>query len=273
MATPSVPASSVPGSSLPANGEISGAVLLYTRPEPLSLELHQQLKIARSDTPYGFARNAHIVPIQVTEFGPASLSYPLIFAGSTYQPMAVLSIRPDESLFIDEAGAFEPNAYTPAYIRRFPFVLASNEAEGQLIVCVDRAAPMLTTGGGIALFENGQPTEFTQQAIQFCSDFETERLRTESFVKTLRELDLFESKQAMVTPIDPDGTTGTPVQVADYFAVSEEKLNALDADRLVQLRASGALQQIYCHLNSLLNWDRLIAKTLARYPNGAAPNA
>lgn len=259
--------------SVPADGQITGNVLLYSRPEPLSIEMHGGLKLRRSDTPYGFARNAHVVPAQVTEFGPASSSYPVIFGGEAFQPLAIMSIRPDENLFIDEEGRFDADAYIPAYIRRYPFVLAGNEPAGQLIVCIDRAASVLSPTGDVPLFENGQPSAFTQGAIQFCSDFEAERQRTEAFVKTLRELDLLDSRQAMFTPTEPDGTAGTPVQVADYFAVSEEKLNALPADKLVELRASGALQQIYVHLNSLFNWDRLIAKTLARAPALEAANA
>ncbi|MBJ7447363.1 MAG: SapC family protein, partial [Brevundimonas sp.] len=38
-----------------------------------------------------------------------------------------------------------------------------------------------------------------------------------------------------------------------------DKLKALPADKLVELRDNGALGQIYAHLVSLLGWDRLIA--------------
>jgi hypothetical protein len=47
--------------------------------------------------------------------------------------------------------------------------------------------------------------------------------------------------------------------VAEYFGVSEEKLNALPAEKLKELQTSGALAQIYAHLVSLIGWDRLIA--------------
>jgi hypothetical protein len=95
-----------------------------------------------------------------------------------------------------------------------------------------------------------------------------ERQRTEAFVKTLRELDLFEDKKAFHTPINPDLTQGEPVQIAEYFAISETKLNALSNERLAELRSTGALQQIYAHLTSLFNWERLVTRTLLKYPNG-----
>ena len=46
--------------------------------------------------------------------------------------------------------------------------------------------------------------------------------------------------------------------------MSETKLNALPAAKLVELRDTGALQQMYIHLNSLLNWERLVSKTMQR---------
>jgi hypothetical protein len=249
-----------------ADGQISGNVLLYGKPEPLSIELHGKLGFVKATRPFGYATAAHAVPLQVTEFGPASLTYPIIFGGEEFSPLAIMSIRPNENLFISDQGDFEIGTYVPAFIRRWPFVLANNDEQQKMIVCIDRAAEVLAEGGEMPLFENGQPSAFTQQAIQFCTDFETERRRTEQFVQTLRSLDLLESKQTTFTPRDPDGTVGQPVQLADYFAVSEEKLAALPAKTINELHASGALRQIYAHLTSMLNWDRLVTKTALRSP-------
>lgn len=256
--------------TLPANGEITGNVLFYSRPEPLSIELHGKLKLLRSETPYAFASMSHVVPLQVTEFGPASLSFPIIFAGAEKNPLAVMSIRPDENIFISRAGKFEDDAYIPAYIRRYPFVLANAPDQEQLIVCIDRGSALLSDDGDVALFEDGKASEYTENAIKFCGDFEGERQKTESFVKVLTELDLLDTRQTnFQAPAGPDGVMPEPVQIADYFAVSEEKLAKLSAEKLVELRDTGALQQIYAHLNSLFGWDRLIAKTLSRPPVAA----
>ncbi len=206
------------------------------------------------------------MPLQVTEFGPAGLCYPIIFAGDDKTPLAVMSIRADENLFVNADGGFEPEAYIPAFVRRYPFVLA-NDPEGQrMVVCIDRAASFLNPDGAIKLFEGGEPTEYTRTAIQFCQDFETERARTESFVKRLKDLDLFETRQANFTPQTADGSPGEPVQVAEYFAVAEARINALPPEVLVELRDTGALRQIYAHLDSLYIWDRLITRTVLRFP-------
>ena len=41
--------------------------------------------------------------------------------------------------------------------------------------------------------------------------------------------------------------------IADYFAISEEKLNALPADKFQELREKGVLAPAYAHLISLLD--------------------
>lgn len=243
-------------------GELTGNVLLYSNPEPLNPDLHGKLGLSPVDQPFNFARSANAVPVAVTEFGPAGLSYPIIFTGSDYQPLAIMSIRQNENLFITDAGLFEMDVYVPAYIRRFPFVLANDEANQRLVVCIERDAEAVKEGGEVPLFENGQPSAFTQSAIEFCTNFEAERQRTVAFVDVLKRLELFELKEAMFTPQNPDGSAGDPVKLADYYGVSEAKLNALPAETLVELRTTGALQQIYAHLMSLLNWDRLVSRTM-----------
>jgi hypothetical protein len=238
---------------------LSGNVLFYGKPEPLSVEVHGALGVDPVDKPYAFTAEAHLVPLTVTEFAPAALSYPVIFVGDSKQPVAVMGLRPGENLFVSDAGDFRPEAYIPAYVRRYPFVFANDDAQKRLILCIDRAAPFLKDGGETPLFTDGQPSAYTQQAMEFCNNFEQERLRSESFVKLLADLDLFDTREAVFTPRNPDGTAAPAQKLAEYFAVSEDKLKALSAEKLAELRDNGALGQIYAHLVSLLGWDRLIA--------------
>ena len=247
--------------------QLSGNVLFYSKPEPLTKEGHGTLGVKRSETPYAFTKSANVVPLVVTEFTPAALSYPIIFAGEAKLPVAVLGITTGENLFVDENGVYDTDSYLPAYIRRYPFVFANDDTGERLIVCIDRAAEAVGENPDAPFFVNGEPSDFTQNAIKFCEDFETERRRTESFIALLKELDLFDVKRAMFTPRNPDNTPGEPQQIAEYFGVSEDKLNALPPERLVELRDNGALGQIYAHLVSLQGWDRLIGRALIRAQN------
>ncbi|MBV8593431.1 MAG: SapC family protein [Caulobacteraceae bacterium] len=243
---------------------VTGAVLFYSKPEPLSSEMHGRIGLRRVDRPFDFAAGSQISPLTVTEFPSAALCYPIIFAGEKRQPLAVMGVADGDNLFITK-GMFEIGAYIPAYIRRYPFVLANDQANEKLVVCVDRAAAMVGDLPDLPFFTpDGQPSDYTRNCIKFCDDYETETRRTESFVALLQELDLLESRTQTHSPLNPDGTIGAPQDVAQFFAVSEERLKALPAAKLKELIDNGALAQIHAHLISLLGWDRLIAITLAR---------
>lgn len=248
---------------MPPVAEFSGNVLFYSKPEPLSRELHGKIGLRRVDKPFGFAAKTNVVPLTVGEFPMAALSYPIIFAGERYQPLAVMGIGQGANLFVGEDGAFATGAYIPAYIRRYPFVLANDQARGQLVVCIDRASSLLGEDCELPFFdEKGEATAYTNGCIEFCNNFETEGRRTESFINLLKELDLFEVRKATMTPTNADGTAGEPQPLAEFFAVSEEKLKALPAAKLKELIDNGAVAQIYAHLTSLIGWDRLIAVTV-----------
>ncbi len=253
-------------------GSLSGNVLFYSKPEPLSREAHAKIGLRRIDRPFGFAAGSQVAPLTVAEFPAAALSFPIIFAGDLRQPLAVMGVTGNSNMFITEAGAFEAGVYIPAYIRRYPFVLANDQSREQMVVCIDREAPMLGELPDLAFFDAaGEPTEYTRNCLQFCNDFEVEVRRTELFVKLLTDNDLFETKTAQYTPANPDGTPGAPQTIAEYYAVSETKLKALPADKIHDLFANGALAQIYAHLNSLLGWDRLIALAIVKTAQQARP--
>ena len=142
-----------------------------------------------------------------------------------------------------------------------------------MVVCIDAKAPMISETPDAPFFANGEPTAYTKGAIEFCNNFEQEAQRTLSFVNLLKELDLFEDKQATYNPPSVDGVPGLSQVIAEYQGVSEAKLAALSPEKLKELAGNGALQQIYAHLLSLLGWDRLIVKAMLRPRVPVAANA
>ena len=250
--------------TLPTDSPLTGNVLFYSQPEPITIEAHGDLGVNATDNPYAFIAKSHLVPLTVTEFAPAALSYPVIFLGETKQPVAVMGLGEGQNLFIDAAGALRGDCYVPAYARRYPFVFANDQEQNRMILCIDRAAPFIAKGGDVPLFVDGQPSDYVNAAMEFCNNFEGERQRTEAFVALLNELDLFDTREAVFTPRDEQGNPGQPQKLAEYQAVSEDKLKALSPEKLAELRDNGALGQIYAHLTSLLGWDRLIAMAVQR---------
>jgi hypothetical protein len=256
----------------PGLGQITGNVLFYSQPEPLSPETHAKLGVKRMDGPFNFAKVGHAVPLTVGEFPLAAVTGPIIFVGEEKLPIAVMGLNAGENMFVRDDGLFEPGIYIPAYVRRYPFVFANDATGQQMVLCIDRKAEFIVEGGDMPFFEkDGQPSEYTKNCIEFCNNFEIERQRTMSFIQLLKDLDLFESKTASFTPTDANGVQGEPQKIADYFGISEEKLNALPIEKLAEIRDNGALAQIYAHLVSLVGWDRLVAIALTRSP--ALPEA
>ena len=254
-------------------GQISGNVLFYSQPEPLSPEMHGKLGVKSMDGPFGFAKTGHAIPLTVGEFPLDAVTGPIIIVGDDKLPIAVMGLNAGDNIFLRPDGLFEPGVYVPAYIRRYPFVFANDDTAKQMVLCIDRAAEFIVDKGyDQAFFEaDGQPSQYTKNCIEFCNNFEIERQRTVSFVQILKDLDLFETKVASFTPMNADGTQGEPQKIAEYFGVSEDKLNNLPLEKVAEIRANGALAQIYAHLLSLVGWDRLVA--LALYKQSSEPQA
>lgn len=244
--------------------QLSGNVMFYNQPEPLSLDRHRGLGVKRVDAPFLFLLQAHVVPITVNEFGVAAASFPVIFAGPEKTPLAVMGARAGDNVFVAPNGEVDPEAYLPAFARRYPFVFASDPNSDRLLVCIDRAAQMVGENPEVPFFEGDQPSKYTQDAIEFCTEFERHRQNTEAFTKILTEFDLFEEKTVTLTGRNPDGSEGAPQKVADYFAISEEKLNTLPPEAFLRLRDQGVLGPVYAHLVSLLLWPKIIQRALLR---------
>jgi hypothetical protein len=257
----------------PGSGQISGNVLFYSQPEPLSPEMHGKMGVKALDGPFGFAKPGHAVPLTVGEFPLMAVTGPIIFVGDEKLPIAVMGLNAGDNMFLRDDGLFEPGVYIPAYIRRYPFVFANDDAAQKMVLCIDRGAEFVVDKNYDQPFfdDDGQPSQYTKNCIEFCNNFEIERQRTMSFVQLLKDLDLFETKTAQFTPINPDGSQGEPQKIAEYFGVSEEKLNKLPAEKFIELRDNGALAQIHAHLMSLVGWDRLVA--IAIYRQSLQPQA
>ena len=255
------------------NPQLSGQVMFYSQPELLSKELHGKLGVNTAPTRFGYANNSHVSPLTVPEFAQASTSFPIIFVGQDYNPVAVLGLREGQNLFATPEKGFEADSYVPAFIRRYPFVLAQSDAgvpqeDGErMLVAIDRSYEYIAENAEFPFFDaKGEPTAYTQACMQFCNDFETQVRTTHQFVAMLKELDLFHQRNTTYTPQNPDGSPAGETQViAEYFGVNEEKLKALPKDKLAELVANGALQQIYAHINSLHGWDRLMARHFQRF--------
>lgn len=229
-------------------------LLFYDRPVPLSRETHHGARFRSTPGNFSFARTTNSVPLAGVEFAAAARDYPVVFSGSDASntiPVALVGLSQDENYFVDAKGVWQ-GAYVPAFVRRYPFVLAE-KGDGQFTVCVDEAYPGFNADDGEPLFDaDGKERPFLKSTLDFLSEYQGRMQQTQAFVKRLHEWGLLKPQVIRVAP------KGKPVFVLQgMLVVDEPQLLKLDKARLETLFRSGELGWIYAHLISLGNLQRL----------------
>ncbi|MGD9811051.1 MAG: SapC family protein [Sphingobium sp.] len=223
--------------------------IFYNELVPLNSNEHEKLRIRPADAA-PFLRNQHAVPLTIDEFVTAQRFVPIIFsAGDDPVPLALMGLNEGINTFLDDEGKLRGPAYVPAYVRRYPWMLAKLRPDNdELSLCFD---PTSDTIGefedGEALLEDKQPTEITKNILKFCEDFEQAAMRTGQFMKDLKELDLLMDGEVSIQMPNND----KPFVYRGFSMVNEEKLRDLRGDQLRKINQNGMLPLIHAHLFSL----------------------
>ena len=222
--------------------------LFYNSLAPLSSQLHPSHGLKpRGDL--GFTRGTHAIPVTVDEFPLAQRSYPIVFGvGDNPAPLALVGLQEGENLYLGADDQWDANAYVPAFVRRYPFMLARLTPESQeLSLCFDDTAGIVVDNEGEKLFAGTDPSETTKSILQFCEQFEQAVLRTRSFMEELTKLDLLMDGEVT---IQRDGLA-QPAVYRGFRMVDEQKLQNLRGDQARKMVQSGLMGLIYAHLFSL----------------------
>ncbi|MES2905198.1 MAG: SapC family protein [Pseudomonadota bacterium] len=224
--------------------------LLYNDLQPLNSGQHGTLKLKRQFTVPKLGQT-HAVPVTVEEFTHAQRSFPIIFSdGDEPVPLVLMGLNEGVNTFIDaDDKPIETLAYMPAYLRRFPFILAKLQpTSDELSLCFDPTSGAFSEDDGQPLFDDqGQPSELTRNILQFCEQFETAGLRTQAFMTDLKASGLLMEGEVS---IQPDGVE-QPFLYRGFKMIDEQKLRDLRGDELRKMNQSGMLPLIYAHLMSL----------------------
>jgi hypothetical protein len=223
--------------------------LFYKELEPLSSGAHGEWRARRIDTA-PFLAGAHAVPLTIDEFALAQRHFPIVFsAGPNPVPLALMGLNEGVNLFVDAEGKLTSDVYVPAYVRRYPFMLAKLRPDtDELSLCFDPTADAIGAfEEGDPLFEEGQPSEATKAILGFCEQFETAGQRTAAFVQELAEHKLLIDGEVA---IQPEGAP-QPFIYRGFQMVSEDKLRELRGDVARKMIQSGLLPLVYAHLFSL----------------------
>ena len=205
-------------------------------------------------------RRSNAIPLTISEIPRASRDYPVVFAsadgGESFGVVALLGLGEKENLFVGEDGKWRGDAYLPAYLRRYPFCMATVTRGGQAgeerIVCVEEA--MLDTQRGLPLErQEGEKLSWWSERLHLLQEYEADLIRTRHMCDTLKKLAILERFSAQAVS---DG--GEVMNLGGMFRVDEQRLEALKADDLRMLIRKGIMGRLYAHMISLDNLGRLL---------------
>jgi len=239
-----------------ANAEMQ-LPLFYNSLVPLSSQMHPDFGLQRRDD-VAFTKVTHAVPVTVDEFAVVQRNYPIVFGlGENPAPLALMGLNEGQNLYVDAAGQWQPNSYIPAFVRRYPFMLAklSPDAE-ELSLCFDDSSGIVTAEGSEKLFDGDAPSEVTKGILSFCEQFEQAVFRTRGFMEELTKLDLLIDGEVTIQ----QGDMAEPAVYRGFRMVAEEKLQNLRGDQARKMVQNGMMGLIYAHLFSLSQITDLFEK-------------
>ncbi|MFB0872077.1 MULTISPECIES: SapC family protein [unclassified Sphingobium] len=223
--------------------------IFYNDLLPLSTNDHIDYRVRQVESA-PFLVTQHAVPLTVDEFVPAQRFAPIIFSsGDDSVPLLLMGLNEGVNIFVDDQGQLRGPAYVPAYVRRYPWMLAKLRPDSEeLSLCFDPTSPAVGAfEDGQPLFDDGKPSELTQGVLKFCEDFEQAAARTGQFVKDLKDMDLLmDGEVSIQSPLNEQ-----PFVYRGFRMINEEKLRDLRGDQLRKINQNGMLPLIHAHLFSL----------------------
>ncbi|MCZ2157892.1 SapC family protein [Bartonella sp. 220] len=240
---------------------MANIMLFYKDITPINKVTHKNLKFS-PPSDMSFAKDTHWVPLASSEYFQAALHYPILFMCAEdeqkkkhYTSAALVGLSNDENDYITSDKNWERNTYVPAFVRRYPFVLAQLQNEKELSVCFDPQSGMFNEVAGTELFNSdGSISPFMEERIHFLESFKIAMEKTTVFIDALVEMDLLSQKS-----INVKNDQGLSAQLEHFWVVDEEKLNKLSASQLAKLHKNGFLGLIFAHLMSTHNLLKILS--------------
>ena len=230
--------------------------LFYKKVVPLNKTRHGDLYV-EPVTHYKHTRDTNSIYIAAVEFLKASKEYPIVFgksADDSVFPVVLLGLKDNQILYLGKKGEWLAD-YIPAYVRGYPFILATNAGNGNTFaVCIDESYPGFNKNQkGQRLFDDkGEETDLLKQSVEFLKDYQNHIQLTALFCSKIKELELIEPMQANIEK------SGKKQVLGGFMCVNRSRLHSLEPGKLSELMKSDQLELIFAHLNSLANLEKLI---------------
>jgi hypothetical protein len=247
----------------------TGLPIFYGGLEPLSSSVHAGYR-SRSSDRAPFLVGNHAVPITIDEFVSVQRYFPIVFSvGENPVPLALMGLNEGVNVFVDSEGKPNGEIYLPAYVRRYPFMLARLQPDAQeLSLCFDPTSGLVGPfEDGEPLFDDGKPSETTNNVLKFCEEFELSAQRTVAFMTEMKDAGLLMDGEVSIQPAGSE----QPFIYRGFQMVSEEKLRGLEGDELKRMNSNGMMPLILAHLFSVSLVREIFGKQLQQGKGPSLP--
>lgn len=230
--------------------------LFYKNPQAITEEAHGNLGLTLRAN-YKFAKEANSIPVVASEYAAAAKYYPIVFIKDEVKTSLIITgFRDGDNVFVNDKGEWAKEAYIPGYVNRYPFIFLEDEANDQLVLCLDVDAEMVKTGTENPLFKDNKPTEFAESALKTCTEYQGFLNATRDFVAALIEQDVLVENQAELTA--PDGKA---LRLTGFCVIDEVKFKGLSDATILDWHKKGWLYLAYAHFISMSNWAKIAQLT------------
>lgn len=234
--------------------------LFYKKIIPLNKEEHGNIFVEPIDN-YNHTKKTNSLYIAAIEFTKACKEYPIVFSAAADDnifPVVLLGLKKDENLYVGKKGEWDAR-YIPAYVRRYPFILASSSENGggDFTVCIDESYPGFNIDKkGQPLFnDKGDESELLKQSVEFLKDYQNQIQLTTIFCNTLKDSAILDPMQANVELIG-----GEKFSLGGFMVINRTKLKELSQEKLADLVKTDQMELIFAHLSSLDNINSLMQR-------------
>lgn len=227
--------------------------MFYKNPVLLDGQRHGKLSLVK-DFGLGFTRESNAVPVNLVELPQVAHFYPIAFSNDGMAtPVAILGVRNDENLFVNDKGDWQKDTYIPSYIRRYPFILTEINNGESLSLCIDQVDGVIAENDNNPLFDtDSKPTDLAKNAMEFCKSYHAASMQTLEFSEALAKSGLLVDRTAELVIAG-----NQKINFSGFQIIDESKFNQMDEKTFMEWHKKGWIGAIYAHLFSGFHWNTI----------------
>lgn len=223
---------------------------MYQSPEILDKVKHAPLRYTASAS-HAYARDLATVPLILDEMDLVAAHYPILFSADGEPSLLAILGLAGKNVFLDGQNRWTAD-YIPAFVRRYPFVLANGESPHRFYLAIDTAAEHFRSNDGESMVDDqGELCGPATKALKFLDLFQRGLLAASEILRALDTAGVLVEKTLTIQ----NGETTR--MIGGFRVVEREKLLALPDATLADWARKGIFGLIHAHWASLRHLEKV----------------